>query len=503
MNILSEKDNNLLKILTTIYFQKGVLEDYLISQNAITRSKLNSLIDNLNKIIYPSEVRKGDKFFHLYIHQNSSFDFCVSKILSQSLECAILEEIFFERNETYISLAEKLYVSESTVKRSIKLLNTSLELHDISIKTRPLRIEGDERSIRYFFILYFSSKYSLNNLPFSPKEMLQINHIYNIVPRLFRKKSNIQDRSNFTLFTLVAHEREKNLHKIEIENSINKVYLQNIINSFIDKMLKVRKNNSNHLVDIWINTFSLFTKNETLILRQVNLKKKKIFFQKNGIYQFIYLFSKVFKITLTDKEIIKLSSEIHEILFGFLKPINTISPINNSYLTFYHRNDFIMHDYRTLTREIFIKCFPPELHYLFHFVFFVLTINLPDLIDNYFFNLPKISITIYTDFDYKFSEYIKNKLKKSIVANFDFFLIDSYKNLYDKEIINSSDLFVTNVYNYDSLNYSSEKTYLISRHLSKDDIQNLEEKINDIFRNKYEQFIVECKETINDYFIEN
>ncbi|TPR56925.1 hypothetical protein FJU10_11175 [Enterococcus sp. OL5] len=387
------------------------------------------------------------------------------------------------------------------MKRSIKQMNLFFEQYDIIIKARPLRFEGDENNIRYFFILYFTAKYNLIDLPFKKKLIYQLEQFYTLVSTIFRNKPTIQDRLNFTLFSAVAYEREKNNHPLVIRNAPKITFLINILNSLPTKFTHLNKIDSKSELDFWIRTFSLFTNNKTFnSTPMLSKNKQKKIFERTGIEQFLFLFSKIFKIELTDNERFTISKELYELLFGFLKPKNIINSLNNHYSAFYKSNDFFLDSYKILTKKIFVHCFSEELFPYFDFFFFVLTTHSISLLDNFYSLFAKINITIYIDFDFQFSIYVQNKLEKLLPGNMNFLLIDSADKLYNTNGISESDLFITNIYNYKSIGIAFKEIYILSHHISEFDIENITDIITEVYKKNYSGIILEGEEILKQYF---
>lgn len=103
----------------------------------------------------------------LDIPQNYTVEYLYETILSNSTEFKIIETVFFDKTHTVDSLAEKLYLSTSTVRRLIKRINEALVSEDFSISLTPLKIVGNETNICNFIIYYISEKYTGRKKPFS------------------------------------------------------------------------------------------------------------------------------------------------------------------------------------------------------------------------------------------------------------------------------------------------------------------------------------------------
>lgn len=177
-NLLSKKTQNYLFIIKHLYLE-DIKINFFIKSTDTSRLTVISTIDSLNQIIHPSEIKIINDDFSLVIPAYDSYDHCVSKILTDSIELTILEKIFFEEKHSYLSLSEELFISESTFRRTIAHLNKRLDYFNMTIKTRPLRIVGEERLIRLFFSDFLSK---------------------NMVPIIHRSKNQISNiSSNFTI----------------------------------------------------------------------------------------------------------------------------------------------------------------------------------------------------------------------------------------------------------------------------------------------------------------
>lgn len=158
--LLGEKDNRRLHLIENIYLKPGIdLSDladslgYSIMQPQIDIGFLNELIDPLY-----IEVTRDKKCF-LEIPEALSTRVIYSRLLASNINFKVLESLLLNDFATYDQMAESLYISVATLKRVINFINDCFQKDDVYIKTRPLRIEGNENNIRAFFLFYLNERY--------------------------------------------------------------------------------------------------------------------------------------------------------------------------------------------------------------------------------------------------------------------------------------------------------------------------------------------------------
>ncbi|KHD44836.1 helix-turn-helix domain-containing protein [Streptococcus hongkongensis] len=89
--------------------------------------------------------------------------------LNDSPSLKLLNLLFFAQQETLEELADKLFISLSTLKRLLKKTNSYLSTrYHFSVDVKKLIFVGDEKAIRLFFLKYFSEIDSMDDWPFDP-----------------------------------------------------------------------------------------------------------------------------------------------------------------------------------------------------------------------------------------------------------------------------------------------------------------------------------------------
>ncbi|MBC2370353.1 hypothetical protein HBP99_17265 [Listeria booriae] len=119
-----------------------------------------------------------------------------SHILELSLECQLLEIIFFGKNNHIDEVLDNLYVSESTLNRMVSRCNSALKVSGFIIIRRENRycFSGDELAIRYFMTAYLSEKYIFEKSPFSDELINISKDIFELFEKYFNVKKNSYSR---------------------------------------------------------------------------------------------------------------------------------------------------------------------------------------------------------------------------------------------------------------------------------------------------------------------
>lgn len=101
----------------------------------------------------------------------------------QSLTHTIIDEIFKHPGETLEQIAERTFVSDMTVARRIKYMNSSLQYYyNILIDSKSMTFLGQEVDIRSFFINFYSEAYNALTWSFNIKEEI----VHNLMARVIR-----------------------------------------------------------------------------------------------------------------------------------------------------------------------------------------------------------------------------------------------------------------------------------------------------------------------------
>lgn len=87
-------------------------------------------------------------------------------IFDSSNAFKIIETIFFNETYSVTELAELLYISPSTLYRTIHQINESTQKYGFQIQTNPCKLTGKEEEIRFFYYQFFYEKYTILTWPY-------------------------------------------------------------------------------------------------------------------------------------------------------------------------------------------------------------------------------------------------------------------------------------------------------------------------------------------------
>ncbi len=113
------------------------------------------------------DIKIIDSNLIITFKDNYSIDYIYQQIYKESHGFKLLEYLFFEGQASTEDLVNHLYLSQSTVYRTILSIAPVLEeSFGFTIESSPYRLEGTENNIRYFFLKYMKEAYSVFEWPF-------------------------------------------------------------------------------------------------------------------------------------------------------------------------------------------------------------------------------------------------------------------------------------------------------------------------------------------------
>ena len=465
--LLSKKTTHYLFIINRLYIEDISIELFMAVMK-FSRSTIQTTIDSLNSILTPSQVIYHNDYYSLKIPANDSFDHCIAKILTESFELTLLEKIFFEEKHSYLTLSEQLYTSESTIRRTIATLNQSLEPFDVQIKTRPIRIVGNERLIRVIYFRLFIEKYGVYQIPFDEDSIDFIKQFYHLKIPFINRGKNQQAEKNFTLFSLVGLEREKNGHSVEIKgkNTIAKLLV-----TWMDKIPflgihKLAKSQPKDTMNFLSNVFYLYLTDDFFAVNDdLTSKTKRVRLTK--VEKFTENLLSDLNLTIPNKLRSIIIRDIYDANYGFLAlkdDWTNLAINNNEYDNFYMYNQSLL-DKEVIKENMQSFLGDKQLQYL-PTTYFLLQSRL------FMFRqstdvIPVVGVLI--DFDKEFNDYLYYELGNVLPARFQ--LVNLANKIYQDASSNgldTIDLLVTNIFNINRL--PEEKIYRVSRFFSEDEL---------------------------------
>lgn len=135
-----------------------------------------------------------------------------------------------------------------------------------------------------------------------------------------------------------------------------------------------------------------------------------------------------------------------------------------------------MNNLSSYTHTLFNKHIGEDYNVTFPFFYSVLLTSLPELTNDFIIKIANINLLIYINSDYKFSEYIKNKLQLILPGKINFTLVDTSEMLEDSELFEINDLIITNAFTLPT-EVEDDKVIKISHYLSLKDINYINEQV--------------------------
>ena len=170
--LVDKKDKKLMRLMTYLYRNNNKslnLRD-LMRYIKVSRKTLNSYIDRL-EYLFSDLAEFTLSGSNLKVNIDSKFGLLTMQrtFLNKSLIINILKHTFFQTNIDKLDIAINFNVSETSIYRSIKFLNNSLEgVYNLSYSYSDLHFIGNEEEIRKFYInLFIETNPSPNNWAFS------------------------------------------------------------------------------------------------------------------------------------------------------------------------------------------------------------------------------------------------------------------------------------------------------------------------------------------------
>lgn len=141
----------------------------------------------------------------------------IDSISQSSLLFELITQIFNGEKHSFLVWSDKLYISEMSLKRYIKVLKEKLIEFNLSISLNPLNLIGREVDIRYFYYTYFSTA---SHSKFRPKPNTKHIQVYNqCIKEAEEKMSSVLniDFRNTIFWIMIIQKRIETGHIVELE----------------------------------------------------------------------------------------------------------------------------------------------------------------------------------------------------------------------------------------------------------------------------------------------
>ena len=166
---LLEKNQQVHFQILAIFFQEGTEISYKkmakeLSVSAPTLQKEMQNLDQSLRAFHADAAISYGENDRIYLTLPVDFDLraFLYQYLSEAVDFQILVYLFFHREESTTKMMRELMLSEASLFRHFKTINTLLAEFDIQLKNKKLI--GDERQIRFFFFHFFVQSYPASKL---------------------------------------------------------------------------------------------------------------------------------------------------------------------------------------------------------------------------------------------------------------------------------------------------------------------------------------------------
>lgn len=419
--LLGEKDRRRLELVEKIYLNPGITIDELSETLFLTAIQLQTDLGFLQHPLAPIEIEVNrSRQCFLKIPATLSIKHVYRVFLENSLVFRLLEAIFFHEYENYDKLATELFVSQATLKRAIAFANRCFDPHDIRIKSRPVRLEGDEINIRAFFNFYFQERYPDDDYPFAEIEKNLVSELADLfIRRLPEHKQNYASRNRLNLYLLVSLIREKQHHvplQVNYLTEIQKHRLADELASFVGKQkfehyfkLKLTPELYLRLFRQYLNSGYAFSASDYSERISENPQNRQLY---DGVYRVVSELSRQLDIPVLEMN--ELVLKIYNVLSTTAKL--TITP----YILFPNRKSFLLlsrhlqEAVQQQTRQLFNHYLPAVAErnqaYFYEF-FYLLVTHWPDFYHYLIQLTPPCRVGLFFNSDVEHMTYMKAHLQ--------------------------------------------------------------------------------------------
>ncbi|EUJ23733.1 mga helix-turn-helix domain-containing protein [Listeria grandensis FSL F6-0971] len=211
-NCLSKQHLRQLKIINLLHENKNMTLDKISYTLGFNSRTLRKDIEQINSYAAPIEILSSKNGFYLYIPMNYNIDHIYASTLKDSTEFSLIEEIFFNENHSIDSLSEKLFISSSTLRRTISHLNKVLKKKKIKVNSQPLILVGDEAEICSLMIHLIEEKYGIANIPFPKIQVGALDKILTWVAKANNQRMDFCELNRLRLWIMIILTRVRNGH---------------------------------------------------------------------------------------------------------------------------------------------------------------------------------------------------------------------------------------------------------------------------------------------------
>ncbi|OJG46163.1 hypothetical protein RV04_GL001329 [Enterococcus hermanniensis] len=234
-----------LQLVEELYYAKDRLtSEQLMDLLQCSLPALISDIRFLNEEPLPLTITKIKGLYSIEFDVHATIDVMYAYILKTSLEFQVIESLFFEKNRGIQLAADRLNCSFSNMQRYLKSIKQKLSHWNIHVYHRPLRVTGDEVTIRHFYYLFFKeSRMSFNEYGFSEELVSSIDQMIQQLLEMNQISNNMNVHSQLMHSFLIGLQRIKQGHQIQKLSSDSGLIIPSLDN--LERLSKLIKRETN------------------------------------------------------------------------------------------------------------------------------------------------------------------------------------------------------------------------------------------------------------------
>lgn len=452
-NILSKQNQRFLIILETLFFNESASFEELTNICDVSIKTIQDDIIKINEFITPLSIKKITLNEYQLIHKDYiSCDFIYSCILSESLEFTILEKIFFEEENYLEDYANSLFISLSTLKRTITRINRQIKSEGFQISTNPVQIIGDEDIICRTMMHFFKEKYIKFEYPFSDTQKELFNELIFKILTIEKKFSNLADLEKLKLIVYTSLIRLQNGHHYS-QSNIGHLKIKKILSFLENNSFKQSFEKEFNIVLSEKNVFELLypMSKEDYIFNQKDLQKvlqksKKEENKYQDICNFVDDLTKTLDTSLNSNKRNSIILDLFNIQFWTRAKTYLIYNFKHNFLINLERDYPLISHFiseKIKTNPYFKHC---EKHEIEEVMYILITHwdNLIFIIQDFY---PKFKIGIFMLSDLEHTRFMAKILSKQFSHQFNFETIESINSEESYIEFNKYDIILTNMSN--------------------------------------------------------
>lgn len=184
--------------------------DYLSVAKASLDKDLESISFRIHSLADQVSVSYDGQYIFLTMNDEFSLQQIYQLYLSQSVKVKLISFLFEHQEFSIIQLAQKLMISDSSLFRKIKELNSYLK--EFGIKIRNGQLHGEELNIRYFYFQFYSYIEDKEALIASHSDK-QITQMVQAVESFLHVTIEPESRQRLDVWILISKNRVKHKEK--------------------------------------------------------------------------------------------------------------------------------------------------------------------------------------------------------------------------------------------------------------------------------------------------